>query len=267
VGVSEEPVEDLLDLCTSVAQLIDSGVQRWGAAAPPPGDERLKQTLERFHPPAVVEKRIAELKKRGGKPTQLEEKQVTVLFADLHGFTPLAQRLDAAKTTEMLNEFYERATRILFSYEGTVDKFMGDSVMALFGAPYSKGDDALRAVRSAIALRADWIKYVGKLPQRERCELKVGINSGKVLAGNVGGDLRLDYTAVGEPVNHAAWLCQSANPGQVLITGKTLALIGARFDVTPLGERALQGSKSRTSVFEVLEEDAGTGTLSGVRQN
>ncbi len=243
VGVSEEPVEDLLDLCTSVAQLIDAGVQRWSPSSAAPGEERLKQALERFHPPVVVEKRLAEIKKRGGKPAQLEEKQVTIVFADLGGFTQLAAKMEPAQTTEVLNEFYERATRILFSYEGTVDKFMGDSVMALFGAPYSKGDDALRAVRAAIALRAEWLKFTAKLPAKERCELKVGINSGKVLAGQIGGDLRLDYTAIGEPVNHAAWLCQSANPGQVLITGKTLAAIGARFDVTPLGERAAAGQQ------------------------
>jgi adenylate cyclase len=265
VGVSEEPVEDLLDVSTAVAQLIDSGVQKFSAIGQSSGDERLKIALERFHPPAIVERRLVELKKKGGKPTLLEEKQVTVLCADLHGFTALAQKLEPVRTLELLNEFYERATRILFSFEGTVDKFMGDSVLALFGAPYSKGDDALRAVRSAMALKAEWAKFMAKRPPREKCELKLGLNSGKVLAGTIGGELRLDYTAIGEPVNLATWLCQSANPAQVLITGKTLALIGARFDVTPLGERALQGSKSRTSVFEVLEEDAGSGTLSGVR--
>lgn len=266
VGVSEEPVEDLLDLCNAVAQLIEAGMQRWNKSGPTnPAEERLKLALERFHAPAVVERRVAELKKKDGKPTHLEEKLVTVLFADLGGFTALSQKLEPQKTLELLNEFYERATRILFSYEGTVDKFMGDSVMALFGAPYSKGDDALRAVRAALALKSEWAKFMAKRPPRERCELKVGVNTGKVLAGTVGGDLRLDYTAIGEPVNLASWLCQSASPQQVLITGKTLAAIGARFDVTPLGERALQGSKSRTAVFEVLEEDAGSGTLSGVR--
>lgn len=264
VGVSEEPVEDLLDLCNAVAQLIEAGLQRWNRPASP-AEERLMLALERFHAPAIVERRVAELKKKGGKPTHLEEKLVTVLFADLGGFTAVSQKLEPQKTLELLNEFYERSTRILFSFEGTVDKFMGDSVMALFGAPYSKGDDALRAVRAALALKAEWAKFMTKRPQRERCELKVGVNTGKVLAGTVGGDLRLDYTAIGEPVNLASWLCQSASAQQVLITGKTLAAIGARFDVTPLGERALQGSKSRTAVFEVLEEDAGTGTLSGVR--
>ncbi|MBK7857459.1 MAG: FHA domain-containing protein [Archangiaceae bacterium] len=265
VGVSEEPVEDLLDLCNAVAQLIDAGMQRWSKDAGAPQTERLKLALERFHAPAIVERRVAELKSKGGRPTLLEEKTVTVLFADLAGFTALSQRLDPQKTLELLNEFYERATRILFSFEGTVDKFMGDSVMALFGAPYSKGDDALRAVRAALGLKAEWAKFVARRPVKERCEVKVGLNTGKVLAGTVGGDLRLDYTAIGEPVNVASWLCQSASPQQVLITGKTLAAIGARFDVTPLGERVLQGTKSRIAVFEVLEEDAASGTLSGVR--
>ena len=100
---------------------------------------------------------------------------------------------------------------------------------------------------------------------KARLQLKVGLTTGKVLAGTVGSEARLDYTAIGEPVNIASWLCQSAEPGQVLITGKTLAAVGARFDVTPLGERPLLGSRVRTAVFGVLDEDDASGTLSGVR--
>ncbi|MHB8877150.1 MAG: adenylate/guanylate cyclase domain-containing protein, partial [Myxococcaceae bacterium] len=161
---------------------------------------------------------------------------------------------------------YQRMTAIIFSFEGTVDKFMGDEVMAIFGAPYGKGDDALRAVRTALVLKAEWQKSMARRPPRERCELKIGLNTGKVLTGTVGSDARLDYSAIGEPVNIAAWLSASADPGQILITGKTLAAIGARFDVIPLGERALRGSKMRTAVFEVVEEDPGQSTLSGLRQ-
>lgn len=143
--------------------------------------------------------------------------------------------------------------------------FLGDAVMALFGAPYSKGDDALRAVRAASALAAEWDRAMARRPPAERCRLKVGLNTGKVLAGTVGGEARLDYTAIGEPVNVAAWLCASASAGQVLMTGKTLAAVGARFDVTPLGERVLLPSKAKAAVFEVVEEDSDSGTLSGVR--
>ncbi len=258
-----EPVEGLLDLATAVAQLVQSGVQKFEGRGK--GFDRLRGALERFHAPDILERRVAELKKQGSSPTRLEERTVTVLFADIAGFSPLAQKLSPEKVTELLNEFYQRATSQIFSFEGTVDKFLGDGVMALFGAPYGKGDDALRAVRAALALRADWEKAMMKHPARERCELKVGLNTGKVLAGTVGSEVRLDYTAVGEPVNIASWLCTSAEAGQVLITGKTLAAIGARFDVTPLGERQLMGGRAHTSVFEVIEEDSAAGTLSGIK--
>ena len=263
-GISEEPVEDLLDVATAVAQLIYTGVQKFEERMPTT-DLHLRKALERFHAPDIVERRVAELKRKGAKLTSLEEQQVTVMFADIAGFSALAQKVAPDRVVELLNEFYQRATTTIFSFEGTVDKFLGDGVMALFGAPYSKGDDALRAVRCAVALKMEWEKAMAKRPPRERCELKIGLNTGKVLAGTVGSEARLDYTAIGEPVNIASWVCATGEPGQVLITGKTLAAIGARFDVTPLGERPLYGSKVRTAVFEVIEEDSGSGTLSGVK--
>jgi class 3 adenylate cyclase len=116
-----------------------------------------------------------------------------------------------------------------------------------------------------MALKAEWAKAMLTRPPEERLQLRVGLNTGKVLAGTVGSEARVDYTAIGEPVNIASWLCSSAEPGQVLLTGKSLASIGARFDVTPLGERPLFGSKARTAIFEVLDEDNDSGTLSGIR--
>ncbi|MBS1151365.1 MAG: Adenylate cyclase [Myxococcaceae bacterium] len=263
-GRSDESVADLLDVATAVGQLIYTGVQKFEERLPST-DLHLRKALERFHAPDIVERRVAELKKKGAKLTSLEEQPVTVLFADIAGFSALAHKVTPDRVVELLNEFYQRATTTIFSFEGTVDKFLGDGVMALFGAPYSKGDDALRAVRCAVALKMEWEKAMSRRPPRERCELKMGLNTGKVLAGTVGSEARLDYTAIGEPVNIASWVCATGEPGQVLITGKTLAAIGARFDVTPLGERPLFGSKVRTAVFEVIEEDSGTGTLSGVK--
>lgn len=261
--VTEEPIEALLDVCTALAQLLQTAIAKF--ASRPPSSDRLRGALERFHGPDIVERRVRDLSDQTARLTQLEEKQVTVLFADIAGFTELAFKLEPEKVAALLSELYRVATPLVFSFEGTVDKFVGDSVMALFGAPYGKGDDAIRAVRAAMALKAEWDRAMQARPQKERLKLKVGLTTGKVLAGTVGSEARLDYTAIGEPVNVASWLCQSAEPGQVLITGKTLAAVGARFDVTPLGERPLLGSRVRTAVFEVLDEDDDSGTLSGVR--
>jgi len=262
-SANTEPIERLLDLCTAIAQLVQTGIAKFKGRHE--RDDRFHRALGRFHGPDIVERRAAELKAQGNSLTHLEERQVTVMFADIAGFTNLVQNLEPARVLEILNEFYRLATQLIFSFEGTVDKFLGDQVMALFGAPYSKGDDAIRAVRAAMALKAEWSRAMLKRPLEERLSLRVGLNTGKVLAGTVGSEARVDYTAIGEPVNIASWLCSSAAPGQVLLTGKSLASIGARFDVTPLGERPLFGSKARTAIFEVLDEDNDSGTLSGIR--
>ncbi|MDX2011256.1 MAG: adenylate/guanylate cyclase domain-containing protein [Myxococcaceae bacterium] len=262
-SVTEEPIEALLDVCTALAQLLQTALHKFAPKAA--AGDRLRGALERFHGPDIVERRVKDLSDQTAKLTQLEEKQVTVLFADIAGFTDEALKLPAERVADLLCELYRVATPLVFSFEGTVDKFVGDSVMALFGAPYGKGDDAIRAVRAGMALKAEWDRAMQKRPPKERFQLKVGLTTGKVLAGTVGSEARLDYTAIGEPVNIASWLCQSADGGQVLITGKTLAAVGARFDVTPLGERPLLGSRVRTAVFEVVDEDDDSGTLSGVR--
>lgn len=255
----------ILDLCTAVAHLISTGVDKFKTTAPP-REERLRKSLERFHAPDIVQRRVQELTKAGeAQLTQMEERQCTILFADIAGFTQLTQKVPPARVVELLNEFYQRMTGLVFSFEGTVDKFVGDAVMAIFGAPYAKGDEPLRAVRCALGMRAEWERAMNRLPAQQRCYLRIGLNTGRVLAGTVGSEARLDYTAVGETVNVASWLTATAMPGQVLVTGKTLAAIGARFDVTPLGERIIHPPREKVAVFEVIEEDVAHLTNPGVR--
>jgi len=261
-GAPDE-LEALLDLCTAVAHLIASGVEKDLLREQGPSRERLREGLERFHAPDVVERRLAELSEKGGPATWLEERNVTVLFADVSGFAELTQRVPPAKVMEVLNAFCQRMSGLLFSYEGTVDKLVGESVTAVFGAPYTKGDDALRAVRAALAMRAEWDRALAKVLPGEKLPLRLALNTGRVLAGTVGSQARLDFTVVGEPVNLASALCGIAQPGQILITGKTLAAIGARFDVTPLGERILRTGRDKVPVFEVLGEDVPPRTSPG----
>jgi class 3 adenylate cyclase len=263
---SETSLEMMLDACTAVSHLVHSGVQKFSAKSGgnTPAD-RLRRTLERFHAPDVAEKRTAEAQRTGGKLPGLEEKPVTVLHADLVGFGALASKLGAARSTALLNEFHTRISGLIYSFEGTVEGFLGDSVRAIFGAPYGKGDDPVRAVRAGLALRSDWERAMARRPNEERCELRVGIHTSKALVGLVGPENRQDYAAVGEGVNVASWLAASAMPGQVLITGKTLAAVGVRFDVMPLGERVLRAPKDKVAAFEVIEEDVPQLTNPGVR--
>lgn len=255
-GGGQGELEEILDVCNAVANLIATGIEKFRTREDPPQKVRLQEVFERFHAPHIVKKRIADLERSGGgELTQMEVCTVTSLYGQLVGLGALVEKMKPEKLVVVLNEFYGRMSRLIFSFEGTVDKFSGDAVAAIFGAPYSKGDDAIRAVRCALAMRAEWEKFMATRPAKERSLLRVGINTGKALVGTVGWQARLDYTALGESVAVPALLCHLGKEGQVLMTGKTLASTGARFEVSPRGEQLLVGVREKVPVFEVLEED------------
>ena len=258
-------LEVMLDVCTAVAHLVATGVQKFGPRDSSPTAERLTRTLERFHPPDVAERRAAEAQRQGGRLPGLEEHDVTVLHAELVDFTALAGKLGAQRASLLLNEFHSRMTGIVFSFEATVEGFLGESMRALFGVPYAKGEDSVRAVRAALALRADWERAMSRHPQDERCALRIALHSTRALVGMVGNEARWDYTVVGEGVGVAGWLAATGSPGQVLVTGKVLASLGARFDVQPLGKRLLRPPRDRMAAFEVMEEEGDQLTIPGLR--
>ncbi|MFL5344975.1 MAG: FHA domain-containing protein [Hyalangium sp.] len=254
----ETTLEVMLDACTAVAHLVASGVQRFSAHPPKDGggpNASLRRLLERFHPPDVAERRAAEALRSGGRLPALEERPLTVLHAEMVGFGALSARVGPVRASAVLNDFHAKMSGLLFSFEGTVEAFLGESVRALFGYPTGKPDDPVRAVRAGLALRSDWQRAMARRPADERCELRIAIHTTKGLVGMIGPDSRLDLSAVGEGVPVAGWLASTGSPGQVLITGKTLASIGARFDVLPLGERLVRPPKDKVAAFEVLEED------------
>ncbi|HEX8703345.1 MAG TPA: adenylate/guanylate cyclase domain-containing protein [Myxococcaceae bacterium] len=261
----ETTLEILLDACSAVAHLLASGLQRFSGKEPGgSASTGLRRTLERFHPPEVAERRAAEAQKSGGRMSGLEERQITVLYVELMGFAALCSKLGPVRASAVLSDFHGKMGGLLFSFEGSVEAFLGDSVRSLFGVPYNKVDDAVRAVRAGLALRADWQRAMTRRPADERCELRIGIHTTKALVGMVGAEPRLDLAVVGEGVPVAAWLAATGAPGQVLITGKTLASVGARFDVMPLGERLLRPPKDKMAAFEVIEEDVPQLTSPGV---
>jgi class 3 adenylate cyclase/pSer/pThr/pTyr-binding forkhead associated (FHA) protein len=255
------PIGRLVDVVNAIAHMTANGIEKWRLKEKAASEERVRKALERFHAPAIVERVINDLQAGGGN--RMEPKVVTVMFSDISGFTPLTERLPPERVVDLLNEYYARFTRVVFSFDGTIDKFIGDAVMAIFGAPYSRHDDASRAVRAALACRKEFVQMILRRPVDERCGIKIGLNTGKVLAGTIGSEERIEYTCLGDTVNIASRLQAYANPGQILITGGTLAAIGARFDVAPLGERELKGKQKKVPIFEVLEEDNDCFTMPG----
>lgn len=259
-----EPLDALLDVCTAITQLLETGVQKFQVTSAPTKADRLDVNLERLYAPEVAKRRAAEIR-GGATPSQVQELNGTVLFAELVGLTQAAPKLQPERLAEMASEWHRLATQLIMSFEGAIDLVTGETVRAVFGVPWAKGDDAIRAVRAAMSLKAEWEKVSARRNTRERFAVRAGLTTGRVFAGAVGTEARLDPVLLGEPAQVAYLLCASAEPGQLLITGKTLAHVGARFDVTPLGERALAGQKLKAAVFEVLDEDSDSGTLSGIR--
>ena len=179
--------------------------------------------------------------------------EVTVLFADIVGFTPLCESRAPEDIVAMLNEFFTIATEIVFRHGGVVDKFVGDCVMAFWGAPNPDEEHAENALMAAEDL-ISWLD-VGNARWREKygveIEIAIGVNSGEALVGNVGSESRVAYTVIGEVANIAARLESIARPNQILITSTTAALTEDAFDIVELGPRHFPGMDDEVELCEV----------------
>ena len=215
-------------------------------------ETRIRTDLSRYLTAELVDQIVEEKASLdlGGK-----RQRVTVLFADVVSFTPMAEKYDPEFVVSILNELFTFMTEIVFKNGGVVDKFIGDCVMAVFGAPETHEDDALRAVRAAEEMHhwlevgnAKWRKDLGK-----DLQLAIGINTGDAVVGNIGSKKRMEYTVIGDAVNVAARLEAVARPGQVLMTAETMALVIDEFECKSIGERKLSGKGEPMEIF-ALEE-------------
>lgn len=223
-----------------------------------------RSALERFLSPEVVEMVVANPDIRLGGVNQ----EVTVMFADIRGFTTMSETMEPGRVVEILNEYFTRVTDVIFDNGGTLDKYIGDAVMAVFGAPISKGNDAAAAVNSAMQIQRLLVELNRDAAAREWPELRVGIgiNTGNAIAGNIGSPRRLDYTVVGDAVNTAQRLMTNAAGGQILIsesTARKLGKTGKTIDLERLPELKVKGRSEAVPVFRVnwVEESAETVVL------
>jgi adenylate cyclase len=218
-----------------------------------------RSALERFLSPEVVE--MVAVNPDGVRLGGVNQK-VTILFADIRGFTSISETFPPEKVVEILNEYFTRVTDVIFDHGGTLDKYLGDGVMAIFGAPISKGNDAANAVRAA----QDIQRLLGALNRdaKERgwpdLRVGIGVTTGNVIAGNIGSPKRLDYTVVGDTVNVAARLMAHAAGGQILISQSTAYEIGSGFDLTSLTPLLVKGKSEPLAVFSVNWRDSATAT-------
>jgi ABC-type oligopeptide transport system substrate-binding subunit/class 3 adenylate cyclase len=183
-----------------------------------------------------------------------ERKPVTILFTDIVGSTSLAEKLDPEEWKEIVSGAHQRVSQAVYRYEGTIAQLLGDGVLAFFGAPVTHEDDPVRAVHAALEIQDAIAAYARELQGYvDDFQMRVGINTGMVVVGNVGSDMHMEYLAIGDAVNLAARLQSAARPGCVLISEATEKLVKAAFRLNALGEIKVKGKAEPIEVFEVLE--------------
>jgi class 3 adenylate cyclase/tetratricopeptide (TPR) repeat protein len=183
-----------------------------------------------------------------------QRKVVTVLFADLSGSTPLGERLDPEDLRTILASYFTALARHIARYEGTIDKYIGDAVMAVFGAPVSHEDDAERAISAALAMQSAIAGLNADLERRHgvRLSLRIGVNTGEVVAGMLGGDVQAAYTVVGDAVNTAQRIESAAPPGEVVVSATTRRLAIHDFEFAELPPVQLKGKAEPVRPYRVI---------------
>jgi len=212
--------------------------------------KRIKSLFSKYVSKDVVEEI---LKKTKADEIDLmgELKEVSVLFADIRGFTSMSEKMKPHDVVAMLNKYLGALTEIVFQNKGTVDKYMGDCIMAIFGAPIEDKDHALNAARAAVKMR-DKISSMQK-NSKKKVMMGIGINSGEAVIGNMGSTERVDYTAIGDTVNTSSRLCSKAKGGQILISEETYNKIRGKIKARNMGEILVKGKVKPIRIYNVID--------------
>jgi class 3 adenylate cyclase len=183
-----------------------------------------------------------------------ERRVVTMLFCDVKGSTSAAENMDPEDWTDVINSAFEHMIRPIYKYEGTVARLMGDGILAFFGAPIAHEDDPARAVLAGLDIVTAMQSFCGQIQQQYGIDfnVRVGINTGLVVVGAVGSDLRMEYTAIGDAINLAARMEQTAAPGTVQISQDTYKLVKAMFQFEDLGGIEVKGRNAPIQAYRVL---------------
>jgi len=238
-GAKIEPGSRFCDSC---------GADLSAAASPVTASSRFTS------PGSYTPKHLAEKILTSRSALEGERKQVTVLFVDVSGFTSISERLDPEDVHRLMTRAFELMLAEVHRYEGTVNQFLGDGIMALFGAPIAHEDHAQRAVHAALGIHKALEEYQDELHRKRGITFQVrqGLNTGLVVVGSIGTDLRMDYTAVGDTTNIAARMQQAADRGRIVISEATHRLIEGYFYTRSLGALALKGKAEPMRAWEVI---------------
>ncbi|HAJ64158.1 MAG TPA: adenylate cyclase [Cyanobacteria bacterium UBA8543] len=243
---SDEDLEFLTCLTNQAAIAIDNSQLLLKMQA----EALLRGKLERFFPQTVSRKL-----KEGGN-LEIVDTEVTALFSDISGFTKMSSTMEPRQVIEMLNEYFKvMVEEIVFPYEGTLEKYIGDALLAVWGAPYQQVDDADRAVQAAIEmqwamrrLNREWAKRY-----QQPLQIHIGINTGKVAAGNIGSEQLIQYATIGDTTNVTSRICSAAQAGQILISQSTVdKLKNLSVPVKKMNPVEVKGKEKPLQLYRVL---------------
>ncbi|HEY8075067.1 MAG TPA: adenylate/guanylate cyclase domain-containing protein, partial [Labilithrix sp.] len=233
--------DEMEDLATGFNTMVDGLRER----------DKLRTTFGKYMTQSVMDHLLKGKVKLGG-----ETLPVTILFTDIRSFTSISEKMTAHELVELLNEYFTEMVGIVIQEDGVVDKYIGDAIMAVFGAPVPKKDDAQRAVRAAVRMRKALADLNVKLAARGKPPIKtgIGIHTGEVVAGNIGSEARMEYTVIGDAVNLASRLESSTKDlgVNVLISEDTKNFLDDEFEVRAVKEIHVKGRAAPVMTYEVV---------------
>lgn len=185
-----------------------------------------RSNLLRFFPPTT----IAQLRDKPSLTAEAIETEVTALFCDISGFSSMSATMHPRDVVALLNRYFPIITEIVFQHEGTLEKYIGDALLAVWGAPFRRVDDARRAVHAAVEMQQAIERLTGELPHAAPLRIHIGLNTGPVAAGNIGSEHYLQYATIGDATNLASRICNVAKPGEIALGVPTLERLGGRID-------------------------------------
>lgn len=252
VRFNNQFTEDDLELLKAIGHQVAMVIEQASLNEQVREEERMISRLERYHSPQIIEmilKGSQETKENIMEPKDLT---ATIFFTDIIGFTPLSEKMPPREINLFLNQFFSRMTDIIFKYDGTLDKYIGDCIMAVFGAPMEKKDDPERAILAALEMKRELRAIMKKTEPERKFDIRIGINTGEVVAGNIGSPNRMEYTVIGDPVNIASRLESIAQPNQILIGEETYRHVKRKFKIKKVGPKKVKGRAAEIMVYEVL---------------
>lgn len=245
-----------LDLLSALANYAAVGIEQARLNRRIQEEQKAKSKLERYHSAAVIKRILASTGDASSANITLDVQEVdcSILFADVVGFTAMSEHMEPRQVALVLNDFFSRMTEMIFEHEGTLDKYIGDEIMAIFGAPIPHGDHAARALKAALAMRrAQEEANKSRIPEAH-LQFRVGVNSGRVVAGDIGSVKRMDYTVLGNAVNTASRLVKATpEAGKIIIGQPTYDLVKDQFKIVSLGRVSLKGLREKMNIYEVLD--------------